>query len=489
MNSPNILLVVLDTARAKTVLPGLRNGLMPALGRLAAEGTTFTNARTTAPWTLPSHASLFSGQYTTDHGTHTGHRRFDPDTPTLANRLRQQGYRTRAISGNIWVSPEFGFDAGFDRFSMKWDLFWDAADLSTTSAADGMYDKARALWGELTPTNVPKTIANALNGNLGGGYDDGARLTTWRATRWLRKQRTTDDPFFFFINYLEPHLEYDPPTGYREKFTAGHDPATLDAINQDPWTYVAGDESMTNADFDGLRGLYEGELDYVDTCLARLYGALADADILDETMVVITSDHGENIGEHGLMDHQYCLYDTLLRVPLVIRYPRRFESGETNDALVELRDLYPTLLDVAGDDPTNLPDTVSNASLVPDSRTGSRTTREFTITEYVKPQPTMDALEQKLGYEPTDADRLNRALRSITSHDWKLIEGDDGSVELYDLAADPNESTDVSADEPEMTANLQRELEARRGPMKRGDAAETGVSDRSRERLADLGYI
>ena len=490
MSPPNILLVVLDTARAKTVLPGLRNGVMPALGRFAAEGTIFTNTVTTAPWTLPSHASLFSGQYTTDHGTHTGHRQFDPDKPTLADQLRRREYRTRAISGNVWVSPEFGFDAGFDQFSMKWDLFWDAADLSTASSADGVRERARALWHELTPMNAPKTVANGLYGKLSGGYDDGARLTTRRATRWLRKQRGADEPFFFFINYLEPHLEYDPPTGYREKFTVGHDLSTLAAIDQDPWAYVAGDESMTAADFDGLRGLYKAELNYVDTHLARLYGALADTDILDETVVVITSDHGENIGDHGLMDHQYCLYDTLLHVPLVIRYPRQFAAGETNSDLVELRDLYPTLVDLAGGDPTKLPEPVSNVSISPDSPTGSRTAREFAIAEYVKPQPTMNALEQELGHEPTDSDRLNRALRSIRTRDWKLIEGDDGSVELYDLTTDPAESIDVSADNPETVRDLRQELESRRGPIRRGDAeAEAAISGQSRERLADLGYI
>lgn len=488
MTPPNILFVVLDTARAQTVLPGLENGVMPATGRIAEEGTTFSNASTVAPWTLPSHASLFTGQHTSDHGTHRGDARFDPSATPLAVRLRERGYTTAAISGNVWVSPEFGFDAGFDQFSMKWDLFWDGADLSAISAAESPGDQLRELRKALSLSNAPKTVANGIYGKfLANRYDDGAWLTTQRATRWIT-QRDSDSPFFLFLNYLEPHLEYDPPAGYAEKFLPKDtDPTAVDDINQDQWRYIAGQEEMTARDFESLTALYEAELNYLDLHIGRLYRALSEAEILDDTVVVIVSDHGENIGEHGMMDHQYCLYETLLHVPLVVRYPDEFPAGSDVEEIVETRDLYPTLLDLAGIDYRESDESVSTNSLVPSSDSDGALDRA--MAEYVTPQPSMEALEEHVGHLPPDVEAYDRALRSIRTEKWKLIEGSDGSRELYDVTSDLSEVTDVAADNEAVVERLADRLERERGPMRREATDSAALNERSRERLENLGYI
>ena len=498
MSVPNVLFVVLDTARGETVLSGLHNGVMPATGRIAEEGTTFRNVMSVSPWTLPSHASLFTGQYTSDHGTHTGRRYFDPSATPLAKRLRDAGYTTAAISGNIWISPEFGFDAGFDQFSMQWDVFWDSADLSRVSAADGVRNRLRALSESLSPANAHKTVANALYGRiLDGRCDKGAWLTTRRATRWIENRRS-GTPFFLFINYLEPHLEYDPPAGYGEKFLpAGLDSTVFEEINQDPWQYIAGNVEMTDREFSALEALYKGELNYLDRHIGRLYRALSAAGILDETVIVVMSDHGENIGDHGLMDHQYCLYDTLLNVPLVVRYPDAFETGKETDAAAETRDLYPTILELAGVDTATDSDSVSTNSLVPGTETGTGTSggsgsspgRDRAIAEYLLPQPSMNALEKYFGELPAQMETYDRALRSIRTDDWKLIEGTDGSVELYDLSRDPAETTNLAADHPETLEELRTQLERERGPIRRGTDRLGTISDRSKQRLSDLGYL
>ncbi|MDT3435463.1 sulfatase [Haloarcula sp. 1CSR25-25] len=488
MNKPNILFIILDTARGQTVLPGLKNGLMPATGRIASEGTTFRNVSTVAPWTLPSHASLFTGRYTSDHDTHRGSTHFDQAAQPLAARLQKEGYTTVGISGNIWVSPEFGFDAGFDQFSMKWDVFWGGADLSRIRAADGLGPRVRALRSELSFKNAPKTVLNAIYGRyVGNRYDDGAWLTTKRAIRWIEDYQS-QSPFFFFINYLEPHLEYNPPEGYTEKFLpAGIDPADVEEVNQDQWRYIAGDETMDEDDFAVLEAMYKGELNYLDLQIAKLYAALSRKGILDETAIVLVSDHGENIGDHGLMDHQYCLYETLLNVPLVIRYPDCFDAGVTVDGLVESRDLYPTLLELAGTNPDPAVDSVSDNSLLPVN--GTYTDREYAIAEYVRPQPSMSALEKRLGSLDEQTRRYDRVLRSIRTESWKLIEGSDGTTELYHLAEDPTETTDVSESNPEIIGRLQRILRREQGSLRRRTDDPESISEQSRERLEDLGYI
>ena len=491
MNGPNVLLIVMDTARASDAF---RAGVMPNLRGIAAEGTTFTRAFTTGPWTLPSHASLFTGQYTTDHGTHAGSRRFEPNAPTLAERLRRNGYRTVGYSNNTWISSEFGFDRGFDDFYVAWELLEGGADLSTIAKREtGTLAQARAVVGELLNGDAPQTVVNALyahvvrNRLLRNWYDDGAWLTNRRLERWLDRHED-DRPFFMFVNYLEPHLEYDPPRSFRDRFVPeGMDPTRLDDVNQDAWSYVTGETEMTERDFEALEALYAAELNYLDHRIGQLYDRLESIGELDDTVLIVVGDHGENIGEHGLMDHQYCLYDTLLHVPLVIRYPSSLPEGKVTDALVELRDLYPTVLEFADlqSEPAN---SVSDRSVAtaPDEH------RDRVIAEYVTPQPSMDALEERVGDLPPEVRRYDRGLRCIRTDQWKYIQGTDGSEELYDIVDDPGETDELSADREGVRNGLADTLTAEMGALnyeEEGDTDAATIEPSALDRLTDLGYL
>jgi arylsulfatase A-like enzyme len=487
-SQPNVLFIVLDTARARTVFSGLDRDLMPTVSRLAAEGTTFTDATTTGPWTLPSHASMFTGQYTSEHGSHAGNRSFDPAGVPLSTRLSGAGYRTAGISGNVWISPEFGFDAGFDQFSMKWDLFWDAPDLSSViSGRNTVSDESSLLdaFRGHTPVELLKGGVTAGYAKyLAGRHDDGARNATTRTVNWLEEHASDEQPFFYFLNYIEPHLPYEPPESFQDEYLpAGVSP---EDVNQDPWAYVAGDVEMDERDFEVLQGLYEAELAYVDTQIERLYEALDEAGVLDETAIVLVGDHGENIGDHDLMDHQYCLYETLVNVPLVIRYPEAFPAGERVSGPVELRDLYPTIQDFA-DESAETMDATSEHSLRP--RDGDVPTREYALSEYLVPQPSMDSLRESVDSFDPAATKYDRALRSIRSERWKLVEASDDTVELYDLRDDPHEQTDRSDERPSVVERLQERLRDRLGPLTRGATDDGDISQHSKERLEDLGYL
>lgn len=511
---PNVVLLVMDTARARDVLG--RRDVMPNVHRLAAEGVTYTRAFSTAPWTLPSHACLFTGQYTADHGTHAGSKSFDPAVPTLAEVLSEAGYQTAAVSNNTWVSPELGFDRGFEDFAVAWELLDGGADLPTIAAErDGLLDQSLAVGRRLLRLDGHRTLLNALYAKfLRKRFDDGARLTNWRIRRWFRHRRDECRPFFLFVNYLEPHLEYRPPRGYRREFLPpGVDYDRASGLNQDAWTYLAGHDQMTGRDFRTLQGLYRGELRYLDERIGRLYDWLDAADVLADTVVIVVGDHGENIGEHGLMDHQYCLYDTLLHVPLVVRYPeglrqsvsggdadcvsatseagdptpeRRLSPrgrGVVDDGLVEIRDLYPMLVALAGVDHPSVP-TVSEHD--PSSEPG----REHVLAEYVTPQPSMEVLRERVGDVPAWIHRYDRGLRSVRTGSWKYVEGTDGSRELYALADDPGETENVVEAYDSVAASLEETLHRRRGeisPVERGCDVEFGRD--TSERLRDLGYL
>lgn len=484
MSTPNILLIVMDTARAQNAFdPDVTSNLHT----IAEEGTTFTNTFTTAPWTLPSHASMFTGQYTSNHDTHAGTKRFDPDVPTLAERLHEGEYQTVGISNNTWVSSDFGFDRGFEEFIVGWELLNGGADLPTIAKNhEGTISQVRAVGRELLRADAPKTLVNAAYTQfLRKRYDDGARVTNWRIRRWLSKQWDTSRSFFMFVNYLEPHLDYDPPKRFRdEQIPETMETSFVENVNQDAWSYICGQKEMDTRNFEALSALYNGELAYLDYRIGQVINHLDELDVLDKTVVMIVGDHGENIGEHNLMDHQYSLNDTLLHVPLIIRYPEMFDVNSEKEELVELRDLYPTILDLAGvDQPDD--ETVSEHSLLDEG------IRDYILGEYRMPQPSMEALEKRVENVPDEVREYDRGLRCIRTTKWKYIEGTDGSEELYDIGTDPNETTNVANNHPRICADFAERLTAERGELSRVDHVESAmdIDMTTEQRLENLGYL
>ncbi|ELY61121.1 sulfatase [Natronolimnohabitans innermongolicus] len=487
MSKPNIVLIVMDTARASTVLEN--RDVMPNLHQIADDGVTFTNAFTTGPWTLPSHASMFTGQYTSDHGTYADSRYFDPDVPTVAERVQEQGYQTVAFSNNMWVNPEFGFDRGFEDFITSWQLFEGGADLATIAKENrGTVSQALAVGKELFSRDGYKTFCNALYTQLfRKRYDDGAYLTNYRIKRWFKKQRDADRPFFLFANYLEPHLEYRPPRGYRSEFfdsDADYEFAT--SVNQDPWAYIAGNEEMDERDFEALKSLYRSELRYLDHRIGKLYDWLDERGELENTALFVVGDHGENIGEHGLMDHQYCLYDTLLHVPLIARYPETFDSGSNRTDLVEVKDLYATFMDLAGE-------TVSEHSTNGSQSLIKETDREAAFAEYMVPQPSMTSLEERIDGLSESVRQYDRGLRAIRTKEWKFIKGTDGGNELYNICEDPNENQNIAAEHPEIHGELASQIKNQLGdcmlPSSSDSNTDADVEQGTKQRLEDLGYL
>ena len=484
---PNVVVVVMDTARAhETVRSDRRDAALPALDRLAEEGSEYTQAFASAPWTLPSHASLFTGTYPSKHGAHADHKYLDGDLPTLAEAFRASGYETVAVSNNTWISEEFGFARGFDTVYKTWQYVQTEVDLGEIARTKRGGEMIRALAARLVDGNPAVNVANAVYGQFfRKRTDDGARRTNEWLGKWLA-DRHRDDPFFLFVNYLEPHLEYRPPKALAERFLP--DDVTYDeamAVPQNAWEYITGTVNLTDRELRTLYALYRAEIAYLDQRIGELRETLENAGEFEDTVFVVTSDHGENIGNHGLMDHQYCLYDTLLHVPLLV-HGEGFEAGRVND-LVQLTDIAPTLLDTAGIDTPEMRGELQGRSFHPDSEA---IPRAHVVAEYMAPQPSMKALRGQVGALSEDITRFDRSLRAIRTDEAKLIRGSDGGREFYDVRNDPGESTDVTARSPDEVAKLEKSLDDWLDSFEHTTTSESvSMSASTEARLKELGYL
>ena len=482
----NVVVVVLDTARATDAL-STSPTVMPTLSALGEKGTAYRNAFASAPWTLPSHASLFTGTYPSKHGAHGDHTYLDERHRTLPEAFAAGGYETLAVSNNTWVTAEFGFDRGFETFWKGWQYLQSDADLGPIAHELGPLQKARAAADRLRQGNPLINAVNLCYDHLiQPRTDDGADRTTDRIQSWLGDRRD-DRPFFLFVNYLEPHAEYRPPREETELFLpedASYDEAL--SVRQDPCAYNVGQYDLDDRDLALLRALYRGELAYVDAALDRLRTALREAGEWEDTLLVVLGDHGENVGEHGFLGHQYNIYDTLLHVPLVVHGGAFVDGAGNAEELVQIPDVVPTLLDAAGLDAHELREQCQGRSFHPDAADS----RDHAISEYIAPQPSVGTLEERFGDLPDYAYDYDRTLRTIRTHEYKLVRGSDGHEELYHVAIDPAERTDRSEDDPGRVEALGKELDAWLSSFDHADpSGEVAVADTTEERLSDLGYM
>ena len=423
---PNIILVVLDCVRADGLgVYGNPRPVTPRLDRLAAGSRVYMQARSAAVWTLPSHASLFTGLYPRQHGVDFDHPWLEASIPTLAETFAGLGYQTAAFSTNAWVGPHFGLDRGFEHFAALWRVF-----PSMGKRPFPQWEKALRKW-------------------VLERRDKGAAKLNDHVRIWWGRQRDPARPFFLFALYLDAHLPYRPPHGYGERLLPAPALAAARQAKQDAWAYMAGEVDMTPADFEGLRGLYDAEINYVDEKIGELLDFLQAAGGLDNTVVIVTADHGENIGHHRLMDHQYCVYDSLARVPLLINYPAAFAPGQEHMP-VQHTDLFPTLLELAqADGDRDLP----GRSLLqaPDP---SRPC----ITQYTGPHRHRFARRHP-DFDPASRG-YDRTFDGLVLDDYKLIRSSRGGDELYDLDRDPAETSDLALVQPDRVVALGALLDA-----------------------------
>jgi len=434
---PNIVLLIADTVRAdRFSWGGAPRVVAPRLEAMARDATVYAQAFSPAPWTVPAHASLFTGRYPSAHRTDCGSLKLPDAEATLAEALHEAGYRTVGYTANPWLGATYNFQQGFDT------------------------------WGE-TWREVPE-----------GSPDTGAGLNNQRIERFLRWYAGNPDarrqPFFLFANYFEAHLPYHPPAPERARMLrSGADPARVERLSRlghpEEMAFILGRSDLTDADLAVLNDLYDGEVAYVDRRLGEVLDVLQETGLLDHTVVVVASDHGENLGEHGMLDHKMSVHATLLRVPLLVRYPRAVPAGSRIDAPVQLHDLFPTLLALAG---IPLPrEGVVEAVLLPGITGGRpRDSNQAIVGEFAGP-PVEFLQVMARAFPGADLSRFDRTLVSLRREGYTLHWGSDGRHALYRNADEPGESVDLASSEPERVRALANEVDVwLRRPARRGEA-------------------
>jgi arylsulfatase A-like enzyme len=389
-NLPNIILISVDTLRADRLgcygYP-LENAT-PTFNLFAENGVLFENAYASSPWTLPSHGSMFTGLYPSKHGAIDESIQLDKQLPLLTEKLKAAGYKTGGFVSHYYLSKDYGFDRGFDKFVMK--------------------------------------------------LDAPASEITRMASRWIRDSRKK--PFFAFLHYFDPHTPYNPPRKIKHQFY----PEDLPEIKGDTRDVLSVIHTKDPVERDnmlrGLSALYDAEIDTVDRAVATLYEMLQLHKLDQDTMIIVTSDHGEEFFEHGLMEHGFTLYQEQLHVPLIVHCPATFPKGARVKTPVSLVDLMPMLMDYAGLRPPDNIDGVSFLSLARNAGTETPPPPQFEgrvlFAETTRQGPDRMAV-------------IKEGHKYIYSPPFSLS-GRSFDKELFNMTADPQELVNLVAQKPEM---------------------------------------
>jgi arylsulfatase A-like enzyme len=426
----NVLLIVWDTVRtANLSLHGYGRRTSPNLERLAARGVRFQAAFATAPWTLPSHSSLFTGRWphelTADWQVPLNH-----SFPTLAEYLALHGYDTAGFVANLdYCSRETGLNRGFvhyEDYSIEvWDVFTRYVGLGSRTEfltpASVLNRLLKTYWDERSDV-IPRSKEHAKN----------ASAIDRSFLAWLSWQRKRDRPFFAFLNYNDAHSPYEVP-----------DPSAP-AFGLRPVSYV---DRATLKSWDTLDKLkvsighvqmaidvYDDTISYLDRRLGDVLGALDARGVLDDTLVIVTSDHGEHLGDHSLFFHGCSLYRQLVGVPLVMVDPSRVPAGVSVDEPVSLRDIPATVVDVLGPGSGAPFPGRSLARFWARDKRANASAPEPLLMETGKPPSLTNQ-----GREPV----AKGPMKSVVAEGMHYIRTADGIEELYHLKSDPQENSNL----------------------------------------------
>ena len=442
-DAPTVILISIDTLRADRLgCYGCPAPTSPTVDRFREEAVLFEWAIAQAPSTLPSHATMLTSLLPENHGAFFSRRTaLPPSLPTLATVMMAAGYRTAAFTGGGQIAPEFGLDRGFEIYGVNQ-----------------------------------------------GGADFQAAVET--GLEWLA--RDLGRPSFLFLHTYEVHHPYEPDSELLAIFEDGYDGVLPPWISKEDLERInRGEIAINDRDLDHIIAAYDAEIRSVDEAFAVLLAGLEELGLAEDTLVIFTSDHGEELGEHGVVGwHSHTLYDELLRVPLVIRFPQGRHAGTTVGAQVRLLDLAPTVLGEVGLE-------------VPAEFEGVDLAR--VLTGLPTPLPAVSQLDLPLGENQV----------SLRTARWKLypraaFAGDpfaDGSpplavrgrnlvkrwrrpFALFDLLVDPEETGDVVGAHEGVSEALRQTLSSLRKRRSKPPAAPTvTVFATTEEWLRSLGYV
>jgi arylsulfatase A-like enzyme len=428
----NVLLIVWDTVRVGNLsLYGYDRRTSPNLERLAARGVRFDQAFATAPWTLPSHSSLFTGRWPHEL-TADWRSPLDETHPTLAEYLGARGYDTAGFVANLdYCSQETGLSRGFAHYEdypiVPWDVFTRYVGLGRRLDL-------------LTPASVINRLLKKYRGDM---YDviprskehaKDAATVDRSFLAWLSRQRTRNRPFFAFLNYNDAHSPYEVPDRTIPGF--GLRPISyVDRLILKSWDTL--DKThVSNVHVQMAIDVYDDSIFYLDHRLGILLDELGKRGVLDDTLVIVAADHGEHLGDHGLFFHGCSLYRQVVGVPLVIAGPNRVPAGRVVGEPVSLCDIPATVVDLLGplrDVP--FPGRSLARAWAGNGEVGGSFSKPL-LMETEKPPSLTNQ-----GREPT----AKGPMKGLVAEGMHYIRRGDGLEELYLLKSDPQEQSNVAS--------------------------------------------
>ena len=434
---PNIVFIMIDTLRSDHVgCYGYKRKTTPNIDRFAEEGVRFAQMVSASGWTKPSLMTMFTSLPPTLHGATKARNKLRDGVTTLAAELRKTGYQTMGFCSNPTANGKFGFSRGFD-----------------------VYDDF--------------TIPLACDLNLFQDFDDEQRIQAIEtaphvnrlAFRWLEKKRK-EGKFFLFLLYLDPHADYSPPAPYDTMFDPDYE-GFADGTSAYPGRTKG---KLTDRDKEHVVALYDGEIRYTDEHVGRLLQKLDDLRLVEDTVVLIIGDHGEEFWDHGRTLHGHSLYEELTRVPWLLRYPRRLTAGTVVKEQVCHADVMPTLLELAG-----LP--------VPAQCRGQSLVKRLTENRH---------LDWQCAFLETETREKIQAVRVPGRK--LLLRPDSGVKELYDLTADPHERVNLIDSAPDWAAGLMSRFDrwrthVRTSEKAMADGGRPELDKKTLRHLKGLGYI
>lgn len=453
MTPANLIIFVLDTARRDRFgCYGYPRGTTPAVDTFAHEALVYDRMIAPAPWTIPSHASLFTGLYPREHRADNPAPILNGHAPTLAGHLREQGFTTVCVTNNPLLDHDTGLASGFAQVIVR--------------PGRGKFSRNAAILG----------------------FRDSGAGATFRVV--VELLRTLPRPFFLFVNYLECHWHYMPPWRFERKFAAtrsrfGSIRRRVRERNLVMWEAIA---AAGPGDLRRYQDLYDAELACVDEQVGQLLDYLRRRRLLDDTAIIVTADHGENIGEDGLASHQGSLRQNLIHVPFIARIPGR--SGQRVDGLVQFTDVFSGLCGVLG---VGVPAHLEARPFAVDPFTLSHGDRgrTFAFAEWQHwGRNKLDRIQRKAPH--FDFSALPRGLEAVQDMRFKLVvDLGTGQEYVYDLLRDSGETRDVAPVMPAAQAALRQAREEWHKATERTAYTEEAAADQAlvETRLRELGYL
>jgi len=415
---PNLILISIDTLRADHLgCYDYPRPTSPAIDQLASEGVVFKNVMATSPWTLPSHGSILTGMYPSRLGLNSYESKLPSTVTTLSMLLAENGFKTAAVVNSIFLRQKHGFNQGFDYFVA-------------------------------TP-----------------GINNSAPSVIKLSKLWIRHQG--QQPFFLFMHIFDTHSSYVPQKKYKEKFVR---PYKGPASGSGSFLFKIrnGEYEPQKEDVDHIIDLYDAEVRQVDDNLKDLFDSLRASGVLDNSVVIICSDHGEEFLEHDDVFHGKTQYQELLKIPLIIRGPG-IPSGRRISAVSSLVDIMPTALSLLD---LPIPADLDGINLAPMFQNNkSRLTERSVFAE---------------ADHNNEQDNIKRAVRyqNYKLH-YNLLTK---KIELYDLSVDPFEQTDIAENHPQMVDRLFEKLTIFMQPPQKSKQT-VPLSTGELEKLKSLGYM